>query len=55
MFHIFSHVVSGLLTFSDGLLTGKGHRKPCIFQSSPSPYLIRLRGFMDFSGFTLKR
>ena len=35
MFYILSHVVSGLLTFSDGLLTGKFHRKPYIFQSTP--------------------
>ena len=35
MFYILSHVVSGLLTFSDGLLTGKFHRKPYIFESTP--------------------
>ena len=45
MFYILSHVVSGLLTFSDDLLTGTVHRKPYIFQSTPSSYLIRLRGF----------
>ena len=27
IFYILSHVVSGLPTFSDGLLTGKVHRK----------------------------
>ena len=41
MLYILSHVVSGLLAFSDGLKTG-------IFQSTPSSYLIRLRGFMNF-------
>ena len=48
MFYILSHIVSGLLTFSDGLLTGKFDRKPYIFQSTPSSYLIKLRGFMHF-------
>ena len=55
MFYILSHVVSGLLTFSHGLLTRKFHRKPNIFLSTPSSYLIRLRSFMHFYGFTLKR
>ena len=31
MFYILSHVVPGLLTFSDGLLTGKFHRKTLFF------------------------
>ena len=35
MFYILRYVVSGLLTFSDGLLTGKFHRKPYVFQSPP--------------------
>ena len=35
MFYILRYVVSGLLTFSDGLLTGKSHRKPYIFESTP--------------------
>ena len=35
MFYILRYVVSGLLTFSDGLLTGKFHRKPYIFESTP--------------------
>ena len=55
MFYILSHVVSGLLTFSDDLLTGKVHRKPYIFQSTPSCYLIRLRGFMHFFWFYIKK
>ena len=52
IFYILCHIVSGLPTFLDGLLTGKVHRKSCIFQSTPSSYLIRLHGFMHFSGFT---
>ena len=36
MFYILSHVVPGLLAFSDGLLTGKVHRKPYIFHSTAS-------------------
>ena len=55
MFYILSHVVSGLLTISDGLLTGKVHRKPYIFQSTPSSYLITLRGFMHFFWFCTKK
>ena len=35
MFYILRYVVSGLLTFSDGLLTGKFRRKPYIFESTP--------------------
>ena len=35
MFYILRYVVSGLLIFSDGLLTGKFHRKPYIFESTP--------------------
>ena len=48
MFYVLNHVVSGLLAFSDGLLTDKVHRKPYIFQSTASYYLIRLHGFMHF-------
>ena len=55
MFYILSHVVSGSLTFSDGSLTGKVHRKPYIFQSSASFYLIRLCGFMHFFWFYIKK
>ena len=47
MFYILSHVVSGLLTLSGGFLTGKVHRKPYIFKSTLSSYLIRLRGFIE--------
>ena len=50
MFYILSHVVPGLLTFSDGLY-GKVNRKPYIFQSTPFSYLIRLRDFMHFFWF----
>ena len=55
MFYILSHVIPGLLTFSDDLLTGKFHRKPYIFQSTSSFYLIGLRGFMDFFWFYIKK
>ena len=55
MFYILSHVIPGLLTFSDDLLTGKFHRKPYIFQSTSSSYLIGLRGFMDFFWFYIKK
>ena len=44
-----------ILTFSDGLLTGKVHIKPYIFQSTPSSYLIRLCGFMHFFLFYIKK
>ena len=54
MFYILSHVVPALLTFSDGLLTGKFHRKPYIFQSVSSSYLIRLCSFMYFFWFYVK-
>ena len=39
------------LTFSDGLLNGKFHRKPNIFQSILFSYLIRLRSFMHCVSF----
>ena len=52
---IFLPCISGLLTFSDGLLTRKFHRKPNIFQSTPSSYLIRLRSFMHFLWFYFKK
>ena len=52
--YILSHVVSGLLIFPDGLLTNKVHRKPYIFQSISSSYIIRLRGFMHFFWFYIK-
>ena len=55
IFYILSHVVSGLPTFLDGLLTDNVHRKSYIFQSSPSFYLIRLRGFMHFFWFYIKK
>ena len=55
IFYILSHVVSGFLTFSDGPLTGKIHRKSYIFQSTPSSYLISLCGFMHFSWFYIKK
>ena len=55
MFYILSHVVSGLLTLSDGLLTGKVHRKPYIFKSTLSSYLIRLRVFIDFFWFYIEK
>ena len=55
IFYIVSHVVPGLLTFSDGLLTGKFHRKPNIFQSILSSCLIRLRSFMHFFWFYIKK
>ena len=55
MFYILSHVVPGLLTFSDGLLTGKFHRKPNIFQSILSSCLIRLHSFMHFFWFYIKK
>ena len=54
IFYILSHVVSGLLIFPDGFLTGKVHRKPYTFQSTPSYYLIRLRDFMHFFWFYIK-
>ena len=38
MLYILSHVVSGLLTFSDGLLTDKAHRKP-IFSNQLHPLI----------------
>ena len=50
-FYILNHVIPGLVTFSDDLLTGKFHRKPYIFQSIPSSYLIRLLSFMHFFWF----
>ena len=55
LFYILSHIVSGLLTFSDGLWTGKFHRKPYISQSTSSSYLIRLRGIMYFFWFCSKK
>ena len=55
MFYIVSHVVPGLLTFSDSILTGKFHRKPYIFQSTSSSYLIRLRSFMHCFWFYMKK
>ena len=55
MFYILSHEVSGLLTLSDSLLTSKARRKPCIFKSILSSYLIRLRGFMHFFKFFIKK
>ena len=51
MLYILSHVVPGLLTFSDDLLTGESHIKPFTFQSTSSSYLISLRGFMHFFWF----
>ena len=48
MFYIISYVVPDLLNFSDGLLTGKFHIKPYIFQSISSFYSIKLRDFMHF-------
>ena len=53
--YILSHVVSGLPTFSDGLLTGKVHRKSYTSQSTPSSYLIRLRGCKHFFWFYIKK
>ena len=55
MFYILRHLVSGLLTFSDGILTGKVYRKPWIFRSTSSSYLIRLRGFMHFFWIYIKK
>ena len=55
MFYILSDVVSGLVTFLDGRLTSKVHRKLYIFQSTPSFYLIRLPGFMHFFWFYIKK
>ena len=55
MFYILSHVIPGLLTFSDDLLTGKFHRKPYIVQSTSSSYLIGLPGFMGFFWFYIKK
>ena len=55
MFYILSHVIPGLLTFSDDLLTGKFHRKPFIVQSTSSSYLIGLPGFMGFFWFYIKK
>ena len=55
MFYILSHVIPGLPTFLDGLLTGNFRRKPYIFQSTSSSYLIRLRGFMHFFWFYNKK
>ena len=55
MFYILNHAVSGLLTFLDSLLTGKFHRKPYIFQSTSSSFLIRLRSFMHFFWFYIKK
>ena len=55
MFHILTHIVSGLLKFLDGFLTGKVHRKPHIFQSVGYCYLIMLRGFIHFFWFYTKK
>ena len=55
MFCFLSNVLSGLVTFSDGLITGKVHRKLYIFQSTPSSCLIKLRGFMHFFWFSIKK
>ena len=55
IFYILSHVVPSLLTFLDSLLTGKFHRKPYIFQSTSSSYLIRLHSFMHFFWFYFKK
>ena len=55
MFYLLSHVVPDLLTFLDGVLTGKCHRKPYIFQSTSSSYLIRLCGFTHFFWFYIKK
>ena len=55
LFYILSQVVPGLVTFPDSFLTGKFHRKPYIFQSTSSSYLIRLRSFMHFFWFYIKK
>ena len=55
IFYILSHVIPSLLTFLDSLLTGKFHRKPYIFQSTSSSYLIRLHSFMHFFWFYIKK
>ena len=55
MFYILSYIVLGLLTLLDSLLTGKFHRKPYIFQSTSPSYLIRLRSFMHFFWFYIKK
>ena len=55
MLYFISHVVPGLLTFSYGLLTGKFHRKPNIFQSILFSCLIRLHNFMHLFWFYIKK
>ena len=55
IFYILSDVVPVSLTFSDGLLTSKFLRKPKIFQSVSSSYLIRLRSFKHFFWFYIKK
>ena len=55
MFCILSNVLFGLLIFSDGLLTGKCRGKPYISESISSFYLIRLRSFMHFFWFYIKK
>ena len=55
IFYILSHIVSVLLTFSNGLLTNKALRELHIFQSTPFSYLIRVRSFMHFFWFYIKK